>query len=102
MDNTKSKTTTDHPSTTTTQERKLATACEREYCYTQTPYPVTVTVEDTEVTWCPECVHDQFGLDYAEYQQRQQTLLRYCTVETVAAFTLGAILMLLIASVMVV
>lgn len=85
-----------------TQERAQMTECDREHCHADTAFPVAVQVANVEQQWCPECVHTEFGLSMDEYERQTETALRYVTPATVAAFCIGALGMLLIASVIVV
>lgn len=86
----------------TAQEQELAVNCQRESCVDQTLIPVDVEVGDVTQEWCPGCVKEEFGLDYAEYQKKQESILRYITPATVGSFLFGSLLMLLIASITVV
>lgn len=87
----------------TEQEYKLSVKCERNACLDNTLIPVPVTtVGGTEEKWCPSCVKEEFGVDYVEQQQKEASILRFVTPETVGAFFTGVILMFLIASVMIV
>lgn len=85
-----------------TQERAQMTECDREHCHTDTAFPVTVQVANVQQQWCPDCVYDELGLSMDEYERQTETPLRYVTPATVAAFCIGALGMLLIASVIVV
>lgn len=88
----------------TSQEQRLMEACQQRYCGREI-HPsmlVTVQVGDKQQQWCPDCVESEFGLDYSEYEGRQESLLRYVTPPTVAAFLSGVVLTLIITSVMVV
>lgn len=82
----------------------MAVPCERSLCTHETVEQalVPVHVGNVEQRWCPDCVKEEFDLDYANYHQRQQSRFRYVNLQTVTAFLTGFILMLLISSVMVV
>ncbi|WP_256533402.1 hypothetical protein [Halovivax cerinus] len=86
----------------TTQEQKLAEECDRRHCTRESMIRVPIHVADTSQTWCPDCVREEFDVDYSEHRRRQRSLLRYVTPATVTAFLLGVTTMLLVASVMVV
>lgn len=87
---------------TSAREMDMAVPCEHEGCIHETVLTATVTAGDVEQEWCLDCVDAEFGLNWGDYQERQQSLLRVITPGTVGAFLAGSLLMLLIASVMVV
>lgn len=84
------------------QEMDMAVTCGHEGCLHETVLTATVTVGDVEQEWCLDCVTNEFGLDWGDYQQRQQSILRFITPATVSAFLLGSLLMLLVSSIAVV
>ncbi|ELY25613.1 hypothetical protein C499_14060 [Halogeometricum borinquense DSM 11551] len=63
---------------------------------------MTVSVGDIEQQWCPQCVQDEMGLDYAAYENEQESPMRYISAQTVTAFLAGAAIMLLISSILIV
>lgn len=63
---------------------------------------VTIQIGDTEQQWCRDCIEISAGLEYGDYGRAESTASHYVTAQTVAAFLLGALLMLVVASVMVV
>lgn len=82
----------------TAQEQKLADECERRVCTHDTMVRVPVQVADVEQQWCPDCVYQEFGVDYADYQAKQESILRYVTPATVASFMIGSLGMLILVS----
>jgi hypothetical protein len=85
----------------TREEQKLSEPCERVHCHRESPVLVEVSVGRTEHQWCPDCVHQEFGLEPDEYDPQYRSKLDYVTPETVLAFSMGLALMLLVASVLV-
>lgn len=85
----------------TRQEQKLADPCERRHCHRESPVLVEISVGRTTQQWCPDCVHQQFGLDPEQYDPDYRSRLDYITPEVVLAFAIGSVLMLLLASMMV-
>lgn len=86
----------------TSQEQQIAEECEREFCTHEALKRYPVRVADVEQEWCLTCVHEEFGVDVADYETRQQSILRYVTPATVAAFCLGSLLTLVIASMLII
>lgn len=87
----------------TTAEREMAATCEREFCNREVfkDALVPIYVLGVEQQWCPSCVKDEFGLNYADYQNRGLSS-KYITAKTVAAFALGSLLTLLVSVILIV
>lgn len=82
----------------TRQEQKLADPCEREHCHRESPVLVEISVGREKQEWCPDCVHQQFGLEPHEYDIKYRSAFDYVTPEVVLAFAIGAVIMLAVAS----
>lgn len=84
------------------REMDMAVTCGHDGCLHETVLTATVTVGDVEQEWCLDCVEAEFGLNWGDYQERQQSMLRFITPATVGSFVTGVLLAFLIASVAVV
>jgi hypothetical protein len=93
---------TESVSPETRAEMDMAEICGHDGCLHNTVLTATVTVGDVEQEWCLDCVESEFGLNWRDYQKRQQSMFRFVTPATVGSFMTGLLLAFLIASVAVV
>ena len=82
----------------------MAETCQRRLCDLDVLENALIEVETNGVTreWCPQCVADEFGEEALDRNELTKSVLRYVTPATVASFLSGALLMLIVASVVVV
>lgn len=75
---------------TTGAEHDMAEPCQRRHC-TRSVFSdalVTIRVGNVDKDWCPDCVEEEFGMSYVDYQNNAVT--HYLTAKTAWAFVIGA------------